>query len=480
MFVIIDLIFLFCFVVFVVAFLYKNRKRIDREGILFLYRTKLGIRLIDKASKHKRLLNVVGYFSLVFGYIFMALAIFLLILSLVQFVKTSINIPPVAPLVPYFPTLFNIPGLPPLYFTYWLIIILIIAVSHEFAHGILARKEGLRIKSTGFGFLGPFIAAFVEPDEKAMQKKKIKQQLAILSAGSFANFLVAILFIIITQAFFIAAYNVIGLTGYMFAMEKVNVSEIQNISLNITYANETNETTAYVFYSFSDFLNFLNNSNKTKTNFTFNAVLSLKNQSYFLDSQLFSLQEELIKQGSIYAYIDSPAYKANVTGAIVSVDGKKVKSFDEMMAMINQKKPGDVVKIETIKNGTKEEYEITLASHPKNASRPFIGISYFKLGTLTKFLLSLSPASNPFLLKEPKHKAADFFKDLFYWIVLIGISVALFNMLPFSILDGGRVSYLTFLWIFKNKKKAEKAYRAFSTLILIVFLAMLVVWLFRI
>mgnify|MGYP001580174059 CR=1 FL=1 len=42
-----DLVFLAIFTIFIVWFLYTRRKNLDREGILFLYRTKFGIRAID-------------------------------------------------------------------------------------------------------------------------------------------------------------------------------------------------------------------------------------------------------------------------------------------------------------------------------------------------------------------------------------------------------------------------------------------------
>ena len=42
----------------------------------------------------------------------------------------------------------------------------IVAIPHEFAHGIFARLNNLRVKSSGFALFGPILAAFVEPDEK--------------------------------------------------------------------------------------------------------------------------------------------------------------------------------------------------------------------------------------------------------------------------------------------------------------------------
>jgi membrane-associated protease RseP (regulator of RpoE activity) len=76
-------------------------------------------------------------------------------------------------------------------------------VIHEFSHGIYARLYSLKIKSSGFAFLGPILAAFVEPDEKALSKKNKKQQLSILSAGPFANIAFAVLILLFFNLIFL-------------------------------------------------------------------------------------------------------------------------------------------------------------------------------------------------------------------------------------------------------------------------------------
>jgi membrane-associated protease RseP (regulator of RpoE activity) len=57
----------------------------------------------------------------------------------------------------------------------------------------------VKIKSSGIAIMGlvlPILpAAFVEPDEKQMARKPAKQQLAIFSAGAFANILLAVIIV---------------------------------------------------------------------------------------------------------------------------------------------------------------------------------------------------------------------------------------------------------------------------------------------
>ncbi|MCH7649447.1 MAG: site-2 protease family protein [Thaumarchaeota archaeon] len=111
-------------------------------------------------------------------------------------------------------------------------IIAIIAITHEFAHGIFAAHNNVKTKSTGFGFfpffLPIFLAAFVELDEKTMAKKSKFSQLAILSAGTFANVLTAILFFGVIWIFFSLAF---APSGVMFDTYPYTVVEVSSITM---------------------------------------------------------------------------------------------------------------------------------------------------------------------------------------------------------------------------------------------------------
>jgi len=448
-FIVIDLILFFCFLIFVIFFLIKNKKKISREGILFLYRTNYGIKLIKKFSKkNQKLLNILSFISIIFGYVFLISSIIFLFISLRLsiFAKYLPKTPPIIPIIPYATHIFKIDFLPPLYFTYWIIIILTVAIFHEFAHGIFSNFYKIKIKSTGFGFLGPFIAAFVEPDEKEMEKKEIKKQLAILSAGSFANFLIAIIFIILLQIFFLAFYTPVGFAGYFFYVEKVNLSDI-NLDIN-------------------------------KTNLSFPLKFKIENKNYYLDKDLWEIQKDFIEKNKtkeIYLYLETPAYKNNLSGAIIEIDGKKIRTPQDIEKVLSEKKPGEIVKIKT----EEKEYNIELGENPKNSSRGFLGISIIKLPSISKLFSFSFYSFNPYIKIKPKSQAFDFLKDLIYWIIIINISVAIFNMLPFLFLDGGKVSYLTFLSFFKNKKKAMLAYNVFSFIMIFILILIFLFWVLR-
>ena len=143
-FVIYDLTFLALFVIFVAIFLFRKRENLKKEGLLFLYRTSWGIKLINYVgAKYKKTLKFLSYVSIGMGYILMVSMLYLLgkiiwiYLFMPEIVK-AVKVPPITPLIPYLPQIFKIDFLPPFYFTYWIAILAIIAITHEFAHGIFA------------------------------------------------------------------------------------------------------------------------------------------------------------------------------------------------------------------------------------------------------------------------------------------------------------------------------------------------------
>ena len=216
-----DFILLGIFVIFLAVFLYRRKKNIQKQGLLLLYRTNWGIKLINKiGNKYKKLLTRLSYVSIGVGYLLMLGILYMIgkiiyiYIAYPQIVR-AIKVPPIMPLIPYLPQIFSLDFLPPFYFTYWIIIIAIIAITHEFAHGIFAALNKVRIKKTGFGFfpffLPIFLAAFVELDEKQMEKKSKFSQMAVLSAGTFVNVLTAIFFFIVMWLFFSVAFTPTGI-----------------------------------------------------------------------------------------------------------------------------------------------------------------------------------------------------------------------------------------------------------------------------
>src|SRR3989344_5216654 len=71
-FIVYDLILLGVFVLFVFIFIARKRKNLKREGLLLLYPTKWGIKLINRiGKKYEKVLNVLSYVSITLGFILM-------------------------------------------------------------------------------------------------------------------------------------------------------------------------------------------------------------------------------------------------------------------------------------------------------------------------------------------------------------------------------------------------------------------------
>jgi len=453
-FLVYDLSFLILFSLFVIIFLYKNRKNLKREGIIFLYKTKIGIKAINYVGKKfSRILHVLKYFVIATGFVLMSGIIYLLVQVVYTYIKFPqitkiIKAPPLMPLIPYFPRIFGVQSFfPNFYFTYFILALAIIAIVHEFSHGIFMRLFKIKIKSTGFVFLGPILGAFVEEDRKQFEKKKNVEQMAVLGAGTFANMITALIFFGLLVGFFYAFF-IPG--GYVFNTYSYSIlpfsliSGMGNLSSNLTEVYAGNKT-------------------------------------YFLDEEL-KLQLEK-NTTHLIAYDDASAVKAGLKGVIVEINGIKITNQEDLRRFLGYKNPGDEIEILTSVDGEESTYNLVLGEHPLNKSLPYIGIASVQSqsrGIMGKFISFITDFKNPSTHYIPKWNGnfVYFVYNFLYWVALINILVALFNMLPLGILDGGRFFYLTILSITKSKKFAEKSFKFISYLIVFVFILIMLVWLF--
>ena len=181
--------------------LYLKRKNLDTKQIIpyflyfSMYKTKLGLNFMDSASKrYRKLFLYIGYFGILMGFVGMALISYELIKNIFVLFTKPEAVPQVGLVLP-----FKAKGIFFVPFFYCIISIFVIAVVHEFSHGLIARAHNIKVKSSGFAFLGlviPIIpAAFVEPDEKELRKRPHKEQLSVFAAGPFSNIVIAFLFI---------------------------------------------------------------------------------------------------------------------------------------------------------------------------------------------------------------------------------------------------------------------------------------------
>jgi membrane-associated protease RseP (regulator of RpoE activity) len=175
----------------ILLFVFLNRKKFEiQSGFIALYRTKVGLGLMDRVGKkHKEFIKILGYIGIGIGYVGMFYISFVLIQNLYNVITVPGAQSAVAPAIPGV----KIPGSPifiPL-ITGWIALFLV-TLMHEFSHGVVATANGLKVKSSGIVFIGPIMGAFVEPDEKAMKKKDNVAQYSIFAAGPFSNILLSI------------------------------------------------------------------------------------------------------------------------------------------------------------------------------------------------------------------------------------------------------------------------------------------------
>ena len=190
-------------------------KKFDVQAkIIFLYRMKWGLKGMDKyAKKFREWIILLGYIGTGLGFIGMVFISYILVKNLYDLFMTPQTASGVSLVLPGV----NVPGLGVLPFWYWLVAIFIIAVVHEFGHGIVARAHNIPILNSGIVLFGPILGAFVEPDETKLRKQTDIAQHSVLAAGSFTNILLAaVAFILLMFVTTPLAATMVDSTGFTF------------------------------------------------------------------------------------------------------------------------------------------------------------------------------------------------------------------------------------------------------------------------
>jgi len=446
---------------------------------MYLYRTRLGMKLIDYiGGKYKKTLKFFSYISIFCGYILMITMIYLLgrlvyIYVMNPEIVRAIKVPPLIPLIPYLPSLFKITFLPPFYFTYWIIAIAVIAIFHEFAHGILMKRYNIGIKSTGFGFLGPFLAAFVEQDEKEMKKASKFSQISVLSAGTFTNLILSIIFFLLLGLFFMGFYQESGALFNTYTMGAVSIANITSIG-GISINNLNN----------SEILNVLENNNfpvslKLENGESIDLIkITANEKNYYMNQEI--LENQLTNQDYVILYEDYSAINSGLKGAIISINGNEIKNYNQFVNVMKNYSPGDEVLIKTEYENSVYEYNINLSEDPNQKGKGIIGIGIINpektlAGKIFNFFNFFKEDATYY---KPKFNSnlIIFIYNLLWWLAIINISVALVNMLPMGIFDGGRMFMLTIWGITKSEKFAILMYKIATYFILGIFAILMLTW----
>lgn len=176
-----------------------TRFNLDFQGIGILWRTEKVNDFIDSISqKAKPLWNALAWAGVVFSsagilYVFYYMA--RMAYRIAASPKTSSAGAQVL-----------IPGIT-VPFWYSLIGLIILIFVHELAHGIIARLEKIKLRSVGLGIFLVLPLAFVEPDEEELKAARRSSRLKLYAAGSFANFIVYLVAILILSSYVTGAFE---------------------------------------------------------------------------------------------------------------------------------------------------------------------------------------------------------------------------------------------------------------------------------
>ena len=354
-----------------ILLLILDRKNIKREGIFLIRRSKLFLEKIENFGKeNEKIINIFGNICIFISFFVSIFSLYFLVNLL--FVKTKE--PTVQIILPSLPIVCEKNIFLCLPAHYWLIIILLVAFSHEIAHAILSAANKVKIKSIGYAFLTIIPAFFVEPNKRNFERAKTIQKLRILSVGSIGNFLLAIFTILLI-------FSIYFITLPFSKFEGLEVKVIPN----------------------------------------------------------------------------SSAYFANLSGTILKVDGKDATIKNLREILIN-KRENESITIET----TEGIYKFRLINRT-------IGIIIEREKYYPPIFEFSKNFYNCFYLKDPIY-CFFIYNSFVFWLIIISIGVAIFNLLPLKPLDGGKMWEEIFKLIFPKKYKEVSNVLSIIVFLIVIFL----------
>lgn len=187
----------------ILVLVFLNRRKFQFYfKLIAICKTAWGISFMDRiASRHREMVKLLGYVGIGAGFLSMLFIVFILVQSVFVLLTVPDAASPISPVLPGV----RIPGVPSEFFVPFvqgIIAIFLIAVVHEFAHGIVARAHNVRVKSSGPAIIGPVFAAFVELDDAQLKKKDDVVNYSIFAAGTFSNLVLAFVVLLMLSAVF--------------------------------------------------------------------------------------------------------------------------------------------------------------------------------------------------------------------------------------------------------------------------------------
>jgi hypothetical protein len=265
-------------------------------------------------------------------------------------------------------------------------------------------------------------------------------------------------FIFVLIGFFNLGFAPAGV-GYGYAYSIVNISDINMIN-GVPVNNVPQE-------------NLINLVNQSSLN------------SIQTDDENYVGIKGFTKDGRVALYDDAPAINSGLKGILVKVNGVETPNGEKLREIFFKYSSGENIKITTKMGDELIEYDVVLGEHPEIDGAPYLGIisPYSQNVFLIEFnhYFSSIQKQNLYLKNgtfyEPRWPGlSEFIYYLFWWIVLINLLVALFNMLPLGALDGGRFFELTIFGLTKSENIAKKSSKWATNILLFVLLILMIRW----
>ncbi|MDD4162515.1 MAG: site-2 protease family protein [Methanothrix sp.] len=473
--------------------------------LVVFFRTTRGLSLLDRLARPKRFWRIVA--SAGVPLVILSMTYFLMLVLIMTYYM--IQNPPMPSSYNAPRNILLIPGLNEyIPFVWGWIALFVTMVVHEFAHGILSRVEGVRVKSMGIvAVLIAPIAAFVEPDEEELFGGKDKPpqvhkgaRIRILSAGVISNFIVAA----VAMALFFGP-----VIGSISPVDRLIVVDVQDGSA----AQEAGFESGMVLLDA--------NGNRGQTLDQFYSDLGSPSASIrmFYDDreQILPLSGQPargILVGSIFK--DSPADEAGIpAGSVITgIDGMDIVNLEGFRKQMNITRPGQIIAITT---GQGNSYQVNLTAKdgaiadsggfigiaisgdavlsggaifqeaPSQKilqmlkdipsmgingfhlmlSLPFAGIPGFTQKGFPGFSGWLTAVFEPSGWAEPLGARFFWIANLLLWIGWINLYAGLFNCLPAVPLDGGHIFRDLVQSGFERIVKPQEAERFTSTTVAI-------------
>jgi membrane-associated protease RseP (regulator of RpoE activity) len=474
--------------------------------LAIFFRTTRGLDLLDRLARPKLFWRAVA--SAGIPLVVLSMAYFLLLVLLMTFLM--IQEPPEPSSYNEPRNILLIPGLNEyIPFIWGWIALFVTLLVHEFAHGILSKVEGVRVKSMGIVtvLIAP-IAAFVEPDDEELFGGKDRPPLVdkrarirILSAGVISNFIVAAAALAL---FFGPVIGAISPVDRLIVVDVEDSSQAQREGYQMGMVLMQAE--GKDISSLEQFYNDLAGSETSPSGLLFKdreRALPLPGQP-----------QQGILVGSIFK--DSGAYQAGLpaNSVITEIDGQKTADLAGFRELMNSTRPGQMVNITTAE-GRIYPVNLTARDGASVEQGGFIGITIsgnaiFSGGATFQeaparlilqlfkaipgmgldgfhLMLSLPFAGVPGLSQkgfpgfsgwltavfEPSGWAQPLGEKLFWianlllWIGWINLYAGLFNCLPAVPLDGGHIFRDLVQSAFERIVRAEEAERLTRTTVAI-------------